>query len=349
MRYGTFLGLLVAGLLAQPAFANSTPHYSLSIVEGVTTLPEYSVENTSAGTPNKQEAVVKIFHNGAEVAKSKGEGGAWMSKVPTVGDTVTLESPAGTVIGSVAYDGLPTIDPTVCAGSANFSGQRSEGEEVEGKYVSLRVHTTPYVTEKEEFGFGHAQVTTLAGKTYSGSFLSALIAGQTVSAVESIKIPIAGGAVFDYSSESVRPVGGCPSPPAPISIPAPILPPAIQGAIVKFVTSTIHKLLKFGLSDQVSINQPGTVTQDLYLQGGALPALAASRHKHRKLPPALLLARGAATAAVAGHVTVHLKLTARGRHRLRTARSLKAVLVTTLRTAGGHALSLPRRSVLLHR
>ena len=48
---------------------------------------------------------------------------------------VTLESPVGTTIGSVVYDGLPSIDPTVCAGSTNFSGRElRRADVVEGFY-----------------------------------------------------------------------------------------------------------------------------------------------------------------------------------------------------------------------
>jgi len=117
--------------------------------------------------------------------------------------------------------------------------------------------------------------------------------------------------------------------------------------IVKFIHSTIHKLLKLGLSDVVGINQPGTVTQDLYLQGGTPPAYASSKSKHHA-KPALLLARGVTTATAAGNVTVHLKLTKHGRGKLKTAGRVKATLVTTLRTSGGQRLSLGRRTVSLH-
>lgn len=345
---GLLAVLLALGAFAEPAAA-SAPKYSLSIVEGETTLPEYPIEHTSASAPGRQEAVVEIFHEGTEVARSSGEGGTWLSKVPAVGDVVKLESPSGNPVESVTYDGLPSIDPTVCAGSANFSGKRSEGEEVEGGYFSLRKHA-PY--SPETTSSGHAQVTTLSGTSFSGSFLSALSSGDTVYASETVKIPLAGSAIFEYSSENQRPVGGCPTPvvvipPPPESIALPVL----KGSIVKLPQITIRRLLKSGWSDQVAVDEPATVTQNLYLQGGTLPAYAASRkHKrHVKARPALLLARGSATARGAGDVTVSLKLTPRGRRRLRTARSVKAILITTLRTASGQVLSLGHRSVLLHR
>ena len=81
----------------------------------------------------------------------------------------------------------------------------------------------------------------------------------------------------------------------------------------------ILSLLKSGWHDHVTINQPGTVTQDLYLEGGTLPAFAATRKHHKKPPPALLIARGAVVASSAGTVTVLLKLTAKGRLKLKSA------------------------------
>ncbi len=106
----------------------------------------------------------------------------------------------------------------------------------------------------------------------------------------------------------------------------------------------------------MTINQPGTVTQDLYQLGGAVPAYASAHgrgHGHRHKPPALLLARGSASAAAAGKVNVLLRVTVKGRHMLSHSHSLRAVLVTTLkaqlgrqaepRNAHGHARSLACR------
>ncbi|MGA2452313.1 MAG: hypothetical protein ABSG93_02245 [Solirubrobacteraceae bacterium] len=339
--------------LAGPAWAKSSPpKYSLSIVEGETTQPEDSVVSTSGHVEHANGSVrVSIIRNGTTVFQSSGNGGAWMSQVPQVGDVVTLESPAGTTVGSVVYDGLPSIEATVCAGSANFSGQRSAGETVEGGYFTEVAHTTPYRTEFERVGGGQAQITLLSGSTFGGSFLAPLSLGQTVYANESLETPLAGGAVFTYSSENIRPVGACPLPLAPPPPPPP--PPALQGSIFKLLHTTIKSVLKVGLRDQVTINLPGTVTQDLYLEGGTLPAYAASnkskgRH-HKKPPPALLLARGSASASSPGTVTVLLKLTSKGRRELKSAGNLKVVLLTTLHSNSGATLNLERRAVSLHR
>ncbi len=337
--------------LAAPASASapSPSHYSLSIVEGETTQPEDSIVSVSGSVHPRASVAISIIRGGTVISRSTGnEGGVWMSQVPQVGDDVTLESPIGTTVGSVIYDGLPSIDPTVCVDSANFSGQRSAGQTVEGGYFTEVANATPYGTNFERQGSGQAQITALTGSTFGGSFLAPLALGQTVFASESLETPLAAGAVFTYSSENDRPVGACPAPPAPPPPPPP--PPALQGSIFKLPHSTILSLLKSGLRDQVTINLPGKVTQDLYMQGGTLPAYAAGRSKHhKKPPPALLLARGTVTAGSAGTVTVLLKLTSQGRHKLKAAKLVRAVLVTTLDSDSGTKLNLARRTVLLHR
>jgi hypothetical protein len=119
---------------------------------------------------------------------------------------------------------------------------------------------------------------------------------------------------------------------------------------------TIHELMKFGFSDQVTINQPGTVIQDLYLEDGKVPAVASStqsksshhKHKHKQVP-ALLIARGSTQAKSSGTVTVPMKLTSQGRRKLGHLHSAKAVLITTLRSSSGAYLNLQPRTVTLHR
>jgi hypothetical protein len=343
------IAMLVAGAIAAPASAKSGPlTYTLKISEGVTTLPENPIEYTSGSVSNESQVQVSIVRGGTVIARSHpGNGNTGMSQVPQVGDVVNLEVPVGTVVGSVVYDGLPSMDPTVCAGSTNYSGQNTLGETVKGKSVALAVQIEKYGSSVTESNFQHAQVTMLSGTTFGGSFLTSLAIGQTVTAIESLETPLAGGAIFDYISENSRPVGGCPPVVVPPSPPPP--PPALQGSLLKLPHSTILSLLKSGWHDRVTINQPGTVTQDLYLEGGTLPAFAATNKHHRKPRPALLVARGAVVASSAGTITVSLKLTAKGRLKLKSAKNAKLVLVTTLRSASGTKLNLGRHTVLLHR
>jgi hypothetical protein len=346
----------VAGAWSEP----KAPEYSISVVEGENTVPAHSILSTSGSVYMPQAKVVKVKlritePDGLTVAENTNEGegpevGVWLgNQVPQVGDPVYLESPIGHIVGAEIYDGLPSMDPTVCAGSANFSGQRSSPEDVvKGSYETLVVHPS-YVAHR--FG-GDAQVPTQAGTSFSGSFLVPLAIGETVKAVESVEKPLEGGATFTYTSENDRPVGACPAPPAPPPPPPP--PPALQGSIFKFVGTTIKKLLKSGWTDQVTINQPGTVIQDLYQVGGTVPASASAHkkekgRKHRHKPPALLLARGSTSAVAAGTVSVRLRVTAKGRHALNHSHKVRAVLVTTLNAGSGAKLNLQTRAVTLNR
>jgi hypothetical protein len=342
------LAMLVAGVLAVPASARSGPPlYTLKITEGETTLPEDSIMWTSGSVEPRGPVQVSIVRGGVVVGREHGEGGAGTSVVPQPGDVVNLESPAGTVVGSVVYDGLPSMDPTVCVGSTNFSGQNTLGETVKGKAVALALQIEKYSSSVVESKFQHAQVTMLSGTSFGGSFLAPLEAGQTVTAIESLETPLAGGAIFDYVSENSRPVGGCP----PVVVPPPPPPPlpALAGTLAKLPHFTILSLLKSGWHDHVTINQPGTVTQDLYLEGGTLPAFAASTKHHKKPHPALLVAHGAVVASSAGTVTVSLKLTKKGRLKLKSAKNAKLVLVTTLHSQSGAKINLGRHTISLHR
>src|ERR1700692_3445914 len=108
-------------ILSPSASATSPPRYSISVVEGETTQPEDVIAHTSAGGPQYTEVVLSIVRGGITVYRDSGSEGAWLSQVPQVGDVVTLESPSGHLIGSQVYEGPPSVDPTVCGGSATFS------------------------------------------------------------------------------------------------------------------------------------------------------------------------------------------------------------------------------------
>jgi hypothetical protein len=354
------LTLVAIGFAAAPAGARPpSPKYTLSITEGETTQPEHSIISTVGRVESEEEqhtsVAVSIIRGGLEVSRSSGDdGSAGMSSIPAPGDVVNLESPTGpkghpggTIVGSFVYDGKPSIDPTVCAGSVNFSGQRSTGQTVQGgNFLDV---PGPY-GNFERWSALQAQITLLSGSTFGGSFLAPLASGETVWANESLETPLAGGAVFVYESENVRPVGACPPPPP--RPPSPPAPPALEGSIFKLAGTTIHRLLKSGWLDQVTINQPGTVVQDLYLQDGKLPAFAASkkgRRRARKIPPAQLVARGSAIAKAPGTVKILIRVNGKGRRLLSHRGRVRLVLVTTLRSNTGAKLNLPRRTVTLHR
>ena len=79
-RLGRTTGLcatiaLVAGLLAVPAVASakSPPHYSLSIVEGESTLPESRSRTPAGNVSGNAEVVVSIIRGGTVVAQVRGK------------------------------------------------------------------------------------------------------------------------------------------------------------------------------------------------------------------------------------------------------------------------------------
>ena len=343
--------VLVLAVDAVPAGAwseNHGPQYTLGVAEGETTLPEYSqVARVWGSAGAGAKVAVSIIRGGTTVYRQTGEGWTSLSQVPEVGDVVTLESPIGRVIGSAVYDGLPSMEPTVCAGSTNFSGANTSGFTVEGSYVTYGLNRNPYgqITGTNQSGFGEAQVKSLTGTTFGGNFLVPLQVGETVTATESLKTHLAEEATYTYVSEDSRPVGVCPPPPPPPP-PSPPKPPVLQGSVLKLGHLTLKSLLKSGWHVLIDINQPGTVVGDLYIQDGKIPAFASSNKHHT--PSALLVARGYVTAKGAGVASVLLRVTAAGRDRLRSAKSVHAVLLTTLRSSSGGKLGLGRRSVSIH-
>jgi hypothetical protein len=352
-RSEALTGLLAGALLVlcaiAPASASASSHgtqYTLEVTEGENTIPQYeSVAGTVARVEPSAPLAVSIVRNGKTVYENEGYGWAGVPQVPQAGETVVLESPVGHVIGSDVYDGLPTIDPSTCMGSTNFEGENTSGFTVEGSYITLTL-LSARKHEVERSGFGEAQVKSLTGTSFGGSFLAPIAPGATVMVTESLKSALPGEATYTYMSERVEPANArCPAPPPPP--PAPPLVTPLRGALVALGHSKIRIVLKSGYRDHVSVNQAGTVTQDLFLRGGKLPATAAGHHK--KQPPALLLARGTAKTSAAGTVSVVLKLTAAGRRKLKSAGRVNAILLTTLRTANGQVDTLAPKSITLHR
>ena len=334
--------LLAWAVLVAPAQADKAPEYSLSVVEGADTQPEDTIEHVSAGVNHDAEVSVSLTHNGLVVAQDTGKGGAWLSQAPQVGDVLTYTSQGFTT--AVTYDGLPSLEATVCAGSTNFSGQRTLGYTVEGGYYTVVPHPRYFARRNG----GLAQVQVLSGAGFGGAFLAPLLSGETVYAVESLTSPLPGGSTFTYSSENDRPVGGCPPPPPP---PPPPTPLALSGAFSKFTRISISKLLRHGWPTHVTINQPGTIVENLYEQHGFVPAFASSA-KHTRIhkePRSPLLARGTATAGAAGTVTVTIHPTSLGRRLLKHRHSIQVVLVTTLTAKSGAKLALARHALTLHR
>ena len=200
----------------------------------------------------------------------------------------------GTWSGSVVYDGLPSIDPTVCVGSTNFSGQRSAGMEVEGGRLHTGVSSQLRGASPWRTGAGHSSVRLGVRRQLSDT------AGDRGNGLGVERVADAARQGSDlHLLQQDRAAGGGVSGAAPPPPPPPP-PPALQGSIFKLAGTTIQKLLKSGWIDQVTINQPGTVIQDLYLQGRRTAGIRVGAARRARTtsasPPALLVARGSASA-----------------------------------------------------
>ncbi len=210
-RWLALLAVPALALVAFPASARAwSSGYELRIKEGESTLPEHeAVAATSATDPegSRTEVVLSIVRAGTTVYRAIGEGGAWLQQVPQLGETVDFESPAGTPIASVVYDGKPTLASSVCAGSSEFSGEDSGGDTVEGFYSRYQLRRDPYgrVNGTERTQFGQAQVKTLSGSSFGGNFLQALELGQDVTAVESIETLLGNGSTYTSRANSSAP------------------------------------------------------------------------------------------------------------------------------------------------
>jgi hypothetical protein len=134
-------------------------------------------------------------------------------------------------------------------------------------------------------------------------------------------------------------------------------PPPFQAMLSAFpLGPTVRGLLRGGFSDSVVLNGPGSVTQDLFSDNGALPATAsraaaAYHKKSKRRRAALLLAKGSASTATAGTVNVTLLPTAAAKKTLKKTRhSLRVVLITTVTDAKtGKATKLAPHTLTLKR
>jgi hypothetical protein len=343
---GRRIGLLLAaaGILAlvlTPGALAAAPQYELYVSSGASTRGPLNYTYAWAeNVPGNPPLALSILRSGSVVASQVGAGYAELTQAPSPGDTLVLQDPVGTTVASMVYDGLPSIDPSVCVGASGMSGQRTGAAAVTaGAY--LATGAGPYA---EGSGNLTAQISTLSGSSYAGSFATPLTSAHTVWANEALQSSAPGGGLFDYNSTTSRPAGGCPAPPPPPPPPPPVAKvAALTGKILSLTGATLAKLLHSGWTIPLQVSQPGTVTMNLFLEGGRLPAKA-SKKKH----PAMLLARGRAVAKAPGKVILHLRLTASGRRKLKHAKRAHVVLLTTLHGATA-TLNLGKRKLTLRR
>jgi len=263
----------LAFALVLPPTALASTTYELSIVGG-SAADGSSVAGTFAGADSDAPVELVIVHNGAVVVS----GTNFTTQTPAVGDLVQVQSPPGTTVAQITYDGLPTLDASVCAGSTSFSGQSTPNAPVSGSvYTSQGTGYGGSGTQQV------AQVGTPSGGSFSGSFLSPITLGETVEANESLDIPLSGGDELFYYSENDRPVGACPSTtPAPTATPlatspsptTPVAPaPTPQQQVAASTTTTLPAPVAFKTVN----SKPVSGTVRIKLPNGQFVPLTAGR------------------------------------------------------------------------
>jgi len=166
----------------------------------------------------------------------------------------------------------------------------------------------------------------------------------------------------DSQASLTEHITSAPAPPKPPASPAASLPlpppaPPFQGTLSAVsLRLGIRDLLRGAFSDSVTLTGSGSVTQDLFAEGGVLPATAtrvsaAGHKKSKRLQSALLLAKGSARTTAAGTVKVTLRPTTAGKKALKTThRSLRAVLITSVKDSRtGRVTNLPPQKLTLRR
>lgn len=287
-----------------------------------------------------------LVRGGATVASATGPGFVRLAPAAlAAGDALVLTDVTTAASRTATFTGQPTLSAPGC-GAAGFSGTREDGSTVDVS-AGLGADSVPTV---QLFG---------AGTSFAGSFAKALRTGWSVQAAQA-RVIDAGFTVFDAVGAVVG--GTCPgvAPAAPVVVaPAPVVvapaPVAVPAAVTDAVPPTAsltmpvlfsrpalaYKALIGGkLTGALTVDEPGSVTQTLYLDDGAtLPKATAAADRKKA---ATVLGTVATKVKAAGTVPVTIKVSKKGRARLRVGQT-KLALVTVVRDAAGNARTLPAR------
>jgi hypothetical protein len=275
-------------------------------------------------------------------------GGAVVPRIPgnvtvQAGDVFRIVRPEdGAVLAQTTFDGQPTLSDATCVGQSGFVGTRTPDAAVSVRAFGAFEATTlgRYTPRKNNIG----RVRTLGDGTFAGVFDEPLGAGDLIRVSQTVET-IAGGTHTTVDTSVTRVVGGCPPPTPPV---VDKTSPQITSFELGAPSSSVRSFLRFGLKNFVGINEPGTVSQSLYLDNGAkLPATSAKAKRKNPKPKLVLLATGRTRSSIAGVVKVTLKPTKAARTALKGKTSARVVLLTTVRDLAGNTVSLkPKRMVL---
>jgi hypothetical protein len=273
------------------------------------------------------------------------------------GDVLSLtDVGAGTTV-TMPVTGRPAFSADLCGPTTTFSGARDAGATID---VDAQIRYGSYDARNDIFS---GSVSSLSGESFSGTYPKAVGPGWRVRAQESYDP----SPEITYFSTFSRVLGACPAEagPATTPTPPPAAPPAKVADVVKPTAKLVaptallrpatayRALTTDGLTTTVMVSEPGTVLQTLYLDdGAALPTATAAAKKKKgkaKAKKPTILGTGATAVAKAGPVKVTVKLSKKGRARLRTSRTMKLALVTTVRDLAGNTRVLPAKRFTVKR
>jgi hypothetical protein len=351
LRASIFLAAgLLAAIVASPASARLyvatwTATGAGGAVTGAT------IDGFGFGDPGEEDDLYRVglVRAGATIATATGQYIATITDVPVIaGDQVTVTNISTGNARTVTMTGRPTLSDAVCGRPTTFSGTRDADSTLwltasldDGGSARTNVNR---VRQQTFFG---------AGSTFSGSFHTTLSPGWSVYMSEAGSF--AGVTVFN---DIQRPVGTCapagpgtptPAPVVVVRVPAapvpqlaPIKDTILPGgrltlpALLKKPTAAFRALLGGKFTDSVLVSEPGTVTQTLYLDDGAKLPKATATAAAAKKKKLTVVGQGRATVKRSGAVKVTIKVSKKGRSRLRAARQVKLALVTVVRDRAGN-------------
>jgi hypothetical protein len=154
------------------------------------------------------------------------------------------------------------------------------------------------------------------------------------------------GAIFTAPDAPLPPVP--PAPPAPPDTPTSRDRTPPRGTLPRSIElPRASALAKAGkLTGKITVNEPSTVRQALYLDNGRAPKAIASGRRARRKP--VLFGQGTVNAKQAGTVKVTIKLTAKARKQLKSTRKrVKVVLLTELVDRAGNKTRLAAKRLTI--
>ncbi|HWH92920.1 MAG TPA: hypothetical protein VNT03_03585 [Baekduia sp.] len=302
------------------------------------------------GQPNGDTFKLDVVRGGAIVATQTAQAYVGIYPfVPQVADQIVLTDVTTSESHATSYTGRPVLGAEVCGSPIAFSGIRDAGATAN---VSANVYFGAYDARNDYL----SPVTFYGpGTGFSGNFAKRLAPEWDVTASQSRVL----SSSFTVFSDSTRPVGQCPAPaivapPPAAALPIAATPPARdvvppKGAVVtpaaRFRPTTAYRALMGGkFAVTVVVDEPGVVTHTLYLDDGARLPTATAAAKSRVARKPTVLGTGRTAIARAGKVKVNVKLSKKGRSRLRRSRAVKLALVTAITdTAGNSRVLKPKR------